>query len=63
MSDAVICDRCNKRIDKTYTGPMFRVDNHTGIGPSKWDLCPECHTEIKDELWELLKNEDEVIND
>jgi len=54
MSDRLYCDRCEERMDNEWTGPMFRIQNNTGIRPHKWDLCPECHTEIRDELWELL---------
>jgi hypothetical protein len=55
MADAILCDRCDGRIDEQWNGPMFRIKNSTGTGgPRKWDLCPECHTEIRDELWSLL---------
>lgn len=54
MTDAVICDRCEARIDETYTGPMFRIRNSTGIGPGTWDLCPSCHTDVRDDLWRLV---------
>jgi len=57
MSDAILCDRCETRIDETWTGPMFRIQNHTGIGPQEWDLCPACHSVIRDELWALLRGE------
>lgn len=65
MSDALICDRCGKRIDEDWAGPMVRVEDNTSTGgiPSGqryFDLCPECHTEIRDELWAVLEGRDDA---
>jgi RNA polymerase subunit RPABC4/transcription elongation factor Spt4 len=62
MSDAVICDRCEKRIDEEWTGPMVRIEDNTSTGEipagqRHFDLCPECHSKIRDELWALLRGE------
>lgn len=55
MTDAVICDRCGTIITDKWTGPMFRIRDKTGTGKKRvWDLCPGCHSDIRDELWELL---------
>jgi len=54
MTKATLCDSCGIRIDKNWNGVPLTVTNQTGTKPSKVHLCLGCHTEIRDELYELL---------
>lgn len=60
MTKPTICDRCNVRID-TGWNEVFKVKNATGVGgPSRIDLCVDCHADIKDELYDLLLGDGEA---
>ena len=54
MTKALLCDRCDTRIDVNYNGQPLVVKNTTGTKPSEVHVCLDCHTEIRDELYELL---------
>ena len=55
MTKATLCDRCDVRIDKNWNGTPLKDKNTTGTGgPNTIHLCLDCHTEIRDELYELL---------
>jgi len=54
MTKATLCDRCDVRIDKHWNGIPLQVKNTTGTKPDTVHLCLDCHTEIRDELYELL---------
>lgn len=60
MTKAILCDRCDVRIDKGWNGTPLTVKNQTGTaGPHKIHLCLDCHTEIRDELYKMLLDGDE----
>jgi len=55
MTEALLCDRCDIRIDSNWNGKQLTVKNTTGTGgPRTIHLCLNCHTEIRDELYPLL---------
>ena len=55
MSEPLICDRCDVRIDTVWQGAALTIKNTTGTGgPTTIHLCADCHTKVRDELYELL---------
>lgn len=55
MTEALICDRCDVRIDTGWNGAALTVKNTTSTGgPRKIHLCVECHADVRDDLYPLL---------
>ena len=62
----IICDACQIRIDKDWTGPAIEVKTHNGVDSDvAGDYCADCAGDIADAIRSVIEanNRSEPINE
>ena len=58
----IICDGCQMRIDKDWTGPALEVKTHNGVDSDvSGDYCTDCAGDIADAIRAYRERRDALL--